>query len=97
MAEMKLTPATKVIDVRTPEEFAQGRVQGAVNMNVEDGSFAQAIASLDKDAAYSVYCRSGRRSAIAVDLMKKAGFSSVTDLGGMEDAAKGLNLPIVTD
>ena len=97
VAEMKLTPATKVIDVRTPEEFAQGRVQGAVNMNVEDGSFAQAIASLDKDAAYSVYCRSGRRSAIAVDLMKKAGFSNVTDLGGMEDAAKGLNLPIVTD
>ena len=96
VARMKLTPAARVIDVRTPGEFTEGHVQGATNIDVESTDFAGSIASLDKSAAYSVYCRSGRRSAIAVDLMQKAGFTNVTDLGGMEDAAKVLNLPIVT-
>ena len=95
MAQMKLTPATRVIDVRTAAEFAEGHVQGATNIDVEATGFADAIASLDESAAYSVYCRSGRRSAIAKDLMEQAGFTDITDLGGMEDAAKGLNLPIV--
>ena len=93
---MSLSPATKVIDVRDATEFASGHVQGATNLNVENGDLAAAFAGLDKGAAYSVYCRSGRRSAIAADLMAKAGFANVTDLGALEDAAKSLNLPIVT-
>ena len=97
MAEMKLTPASRVIDVRTAEEFAGGHVQGAVNLDVEGGAFESGIAALDKSAAYSVYCRSGRRSAIAAGIMAQAGFTNITDLGGMEDAARVLNLPIVTD
>ena len=97
VAQISLTPATRVIDVRTPAEYAEGHIQGATNFDVEGTTFAESIASLDKSAAYSVYCRSGRRSAIAVELMNAAGFTNVSDLGGMDDAARGLNLPIVTD
>ena len=94
---MSLSPATKVIDVRDATEFASGHVQGAINLNVENGDLEAAFAGLDKEAGYTVYCRSGRRSAIAADLMAKAGFTKVTDLGALEDAAKSLSLPIVTN
>jgi rhodanese-related sulfurtransferase len=93
---MSLSPASKIIDVRDAAEFAAGHVLGATNLNVENGDLEAALTELDKGAAYSVYCRSGRRSAIAAGLMAKAGFTSVTDLGALEDAAKSLNLPIVT-
>lgn len=72
----------KIIDVRTPEEYAAGHVVNAVNINVESGSFESEIASLDKGATYALYCRSGRRSAIAADLMSKAGFEKVINLEG---------------
>lgn len=96
VARMSLSPASRLVDVRTAAEFAEGHIQGAVNIDVESAGFADSIATLDKAASYSVYCRSGRRSAIAVGLMQQAGFTDVTDLGGMEDAARVLNLPIVT-
>ena len=96
MARMSLSPASRLVDVRTAAEFAEGHIQGAVNIDVESAGFADSIATLDKAASYSVYCRSGRRSAIAVGLMQQAGFTDVTDLGGIEDAARVLNLPIVT-
>ena len=96
-AIMSLTPVSTVIDVRTAVEFANGHVQGATNLDVEDGSFEAALAGLDKDASYSLYCRSGRRSAIAVDLMIKAGFTKVSDLGSLESAATSLSLPITTN
>ena len=97
IAIMSLTPVSTVIDVRTAEEFAEGHVQGAKNLDVENGSFEAALAGLDKDASYSLYCRSGRRSAIAVDLMIKAGFTKVSDLGSLESAATSLSLPITTN
>ena len=93
---MSLTPVSKLIDVRTAEEFAEGHVQGAQNVDVESGAFEAFIASLDKEASYSLYCRSGRRSAIAANLMAQAGFTKVTDLGDLESAATTLGLPIVT-
>lgn len=96
-AIMSLTPVSQVIDVRTPEEFAAGHVQGATNIDVESGAFEAALAGLDKEAPFTIYCRSGRRSAIAADLMAKAGFTQVTDLGTLESAATSLSLPIVTN
>jgi rhodanese-related sulfurtransferase len=85
-----------IIDVRTPEEYAEGHLAGAVNHNVEDGSLEAALADLDPDADYIVYCRSGRRSAIAVELMATMGFGSVTDLGAVEQAAAATGLDVVT-
>jgi rhodanese-related sulfurtransferase len=46
---------------------------------------------------YALYCRSGRRSAIAAELMATAGFTEVRDLGELETAAQSLGLPIVTE
>jgi phage shock protein E len=73
-----------VIDVRTPEEFAEGHLAGAVNIAVEAADFAERIDDLDHAGAYLVYCRSGRRSAIAADAMAQAGFTDIVDAGGME-------------
>lgn len=95
IGKISLVPATKVIDVRTAEEFASGHVSGATNLDFESGALEKALSSLDTEASYSVYCRSGRRSALAVKLMTDMGFTDVTDLGGIEAAAKTLALPIV--
>ena len=82
------------LDVRTADEFAEGHLINAININVESGNFEAEIEKLDKNTTYAVYCRSGRRSAIAVDLMKKAGFTSLYNLdGGVIDwSASGLPL-----
>ena len=82
------------LDVRTADEFAEGHLINAININVESGNFEAEIEKLDKNTTYAVYCRSGRRSAIAVDLMKKAGFTSLYNLdGGVIDwSASGLLL-----
>ena len=76
-----------VLDVRTPKEFAAGHIAGAQNISVEAADFGSRISSLDKTAAYFLYCRSGRRSAIAADQMAAAGFSDVVDAGAMADLA----------
>jgi phage shock protein E len=93
--DVQLVPAGKVIDVRTAEEFAEGHVKGARNLDIRNGDFEKALANLDKEAPYSVYCRSGNRSAAAVELMRNAGFTNVVDLGAVEEAAQALALPIV--
>jgi rhodanese-related sulfurtransferase len=94
---MSLTPAPIVIDVRSASEFAEGHVQGAINLDVENGAFQAKFSSLDKSVGYALYCRSGRRSAIAAELMATAGFTEVRDLGVLETAAQSLGLPIITE
>ena len=84
-----------IIDVRTPAEFADGRVEGAVNFDVQSADFEASLASLDKNAEYIVYCRSGNRSAIAVQIMAEAGITKVVDLGDLQSAATSLGRPIV--
>jgi phage shock protein E len=84
-----------IIDVRTPEEFAAGHLDGAVNYDIEGGQFSALIADLPTDGAYIVYCHSGRRSAIAAQTMIDAGFTTVYDLGGIVDW-QAAGLPVVT-
>lgn len=83
-----LTPSNDeidvVIDVRTVAEFTESHVEGSLNLDVESGTFEASLESLDKDATYLVYCRSGRRSAIAADLMRSKGFE-VLDAGSLEN------------
>lgn len=79
-----------LIDVRTPEEVADGAIQGAVNLDLQD-DFRAAIAELPRDDAYFVYCRTGNRSAQAVAIMAELGFVDVVDGGGYADlVAAGL-------
>jgi rhodanese-related sulfurtransferase len=84
-----------VIDVRTPEEFDAGHLDGASNINLESGDFTSKINALPKDAAYLVYCRSGNRSADAVAQMKQEGFTNVVDIGGLQEASSATGLPVV--
>lgn len=82
-------PGVTVVDVRTPAEFAEGHLPGAVNINVEDPAFPDAIAALDPAADYAVYCRSGNRSRVAVDYMTQAGVTRTVGLEGGIGAWKG--------
>lgn len=75
---------TAIIDVRTPAEFAEGHVEGAINFDVQSPSFASQIATLDPTGTYLVYCRSGNRSAVAVAQMESVGLE-VVDGGGLGD------------
>lgn len=75
-------PGVTVIDVRTPAEFAAGHIAGAVNLDVEGGSFANDILDYDKSKTYAVYCASGARSYSAATQMADAGFKDIYDLDG---------------
>jgi rhodanese-related sulfurtransferase len=83
-----------VLDVRTSGEFTAGHIANAINIDVEGMTFDGDIKSLDKDAPYAVYCQSGRRSVIAVDKLKAAGFTNLFNLAnGIQDwNAAGLPL-----
>ena len=87
--------AETIIDVRTVSEHAAGHLAPAVNLDLQDGTFEQALAGLDKSAAYLLYCRSGNRSGIAMQMMLDAGFTNVKNLGSLEEASATLGLPIV--
>ena len=79
----KITEAGVVtVDVRTPGEFMTGHIQGAQNIDFESGNFENEISTLDKEATYAVYCRSGNRSGQAVAIMHDAGFHNVYNLNG---------------
>ncbi len=84
-----------ILDVRTPEEYADGHLDGAQLLDFSGGSLEAALPGLDPNAHYEVYCHSGNRSGRAVALMEQAGFTNVTDLGAMESAAKTTGLEIV--
>ncbi len=75
-----------LLDVRTPGEFSQGHIEGAMNIDVEASTFDSEIAKLDKTKTYAVYCHSGRRSGIATQAMAKMGFTHLYNLqNGLSD------------
>jgi phage shock protein E len=71
-----------ILDVRTPEEFATGHVSGAINIPHDQLTtrLKEIIGAKDKDVV--VYCRSGRRSALAQDTLAAQGFKRVLHLEG---------------
>jgi phage shock protein E len=80
-----------LIDVRTPEEIAAGAIEGALHLDIQDPDFDARVAELPRDEAYLVYCRSGNRSAQAIERMRALGFEDLLDGGAFEDlAAAGL-------
>ncbi len=88
-------PGVVTLDVRTPGEFAEGYIQGARLIDFQSGNFENEIATLDKNATYAVYCRSGNRSGQAVKVMQDAGFTNVFNMnGGVIDWANA-GLPLV--
>ena len=89
-------PDTVLLDVRTPAEFAEGHLPGAVNIDVESPDFAQQISGLDQSKAYAVYCRSANRSKVAMTAMQQAGFTQLYDLAGGINAWKSAGGEVVT-
>lgn len=82
-----------VIDVRTPQEYAAGHIEGAIN--IEHGKIAEEIAKTGatKDDKVILYCQSGRRSGIALDTLKTLGYSKAENAGGLVQARKTLQKP----
>ena len=68
-------PEVQILDVRTPEEYTEGHIPGSLNINVKDENFASHIDELlTKDKKVAVYCRSGKRSRAAAEVLVKKGF-----------------------
>lgn len=85
-ADVVAQPGVTVVDVRTPEEFASGHLEGALNYDVQGADFAEQIKGLDPAGTYAVYCRSGNRSQAATQMMAQAGLVTLYDLdGGIND------------
>jgi rhodanese-related sulfurtransferase len=69
-----------ILDVRTPEEYADGKIANAINIDVKDESFKSKVTKLNKSKSYLVYCKAGSRSANAVSIMQELGFTKIYNL-----------------
>lgn len=80
----KDNPDFVILDVRTPREFANGHIENALNLDYYSETFKDDLNSLEKNKTYLIYCRSGRRSGKALDMMKELNFSRAYNmLGGI--------------
>lgn len=93
--EQKMNRKTLLVDVRTPQEYAAGHLEGATNADYLGGEFAEQIKTWDKDKVYYLYCASGNRSGKAAQLMQEAGFKHIYNIGGFP-ALKEAGLPTET-
>ena len=79
-----------VLDVRTPEEFAEGHIEGALNVDFRSDNFAEELAELDRDQRHIVHCRSGRRSSASMEVFEELGFTDIQHMfegfNGWQDA-----------
>ena len=81
-ADFIAEPGTVLLDIRTPGEFAEARIAGAINIDFYATDFADQLDALDKDTAYVVYCRSDNRSGQAMDIFRDLGFTEVHEIDG---------------
>ncbi len=72
----------QLVDVRTPGEYKESHIPGAINIDFRDENFENLILAIDKSKPVAVYCGRGGRSAKCSAYMKKAGFTKVYDLDG---------------
>jgi rhodanese-related sulfurtransferase len=81
-AELEKSDDAYLIDVRTPQEYEAGTIEGAENLNIMDSTFEEGIVELDKNKTVFVFCARGGRSGKAANILKKEGFKQVIDLKG---------------
>lgn len=84
----------RILDVRTPDEYRQGHLENAVNIDFYAPDFRQQLEKLDRDRPYVVYCKKGMRGAKAMELLKQAGFSRVYNISGGYEGWAGRGLPV---
>ena len=76
--------SVQLLDVRTPQEYAEGHIDGALNINFQSDDFQRVVEKeLTKDSTILVYCRSGRRSMDAAEILNKLGYKVVNLKGGI--------------
>jgi rhodanese-related sulfurtransferase len=88
-------PDFVLIDIRTPEEFMSGYIESAININYHDSDFVEQLDKLDKGKTYLIYCRTGRRSGDAINVMKRLQFQEVYRILGDIVRWKAEGLPVV--
>lgn len=90
--ENKDNPNFVILDVRTPEEFLGEYIENAVNLDYYSDTFRNDLDKLDKNRTYLIYCKSGRRSENALNIMKEQDFREVYNMSGgiIEWKSKGL-------
>jgi phage shock protein E len=84
-----------VLDVRTPEEFSEGHIAGATNINFMAKDFATRIATLDTNKVYLVHCASGGRSRRCLPQLKQLGLKQIYHLDGGFSAWEEAGKPVV--
>lgn len=78
---LMVADSSLIIDVRTPEEFQESHIPGAVNIDWNNqGEFNSKIATLAKDKTILIYCHSGHRSGLATQYLKEQGFEKLYNL-----------------
>ena len=82
-----------LLDVRTPEEYSQGHLRGALLVDLKASDFEARVGKLPRGGHYLLYCRSGHRSGIALSRMKAMGFSDVRHVAGGIQAWNAAGLP----
>lgn len=71
-----------VLDLRTPEEYSEGHIAGAKNIDFLASSFSEEAAKLDRKQPYLIHCKSGGRSSKSLAVFKKLGFEQIIHLDG---------------
>lgn len=92
LAELK---NAQLIDVRTPEEYDEGRLKGAKNIDWRASDFADQVSKLNKNAPVLVYCLGGGRSKAAAEKLEELGFTTIYDLQGGYLKWTAANKPVV--
>jgi len=75
-------PDFVILDVRTAEEYSEGHIGGAVNLDFYNPDFRNRLDELDKEMTYLLHCRSGTRSGNSLDIMRELGFTSIYHMIG---------------
>ena len=91
--EAALDTGSVAIDVRTAGEFADGHLDGALNIGLNARSFDTEVGKLDRNQAYVVYCASGNRASTAIDRMRTLGFTDLINGDGFETLADQTSIP----
>ena len=93
-SELIEEPGVVLLDVRTPDEFAEGHLAGAINIDQNESNFVEMVkAAIPTDKKIAVYCRSGRRSANAASKLAAEGYKCVNLKGGII-AWKEASIPV---
>ena len=91
----KLADKPLLIDVRTDSEWQEGHLEGAILIPYDKIGEGIAKVAPDRKTAINLYCRSGRRSGIALETLKKLGYEDVSNVGSVRDASEKLKIKVV--